>query len=125
MISKEEILRLHHLSIVRYGGADGIRDEGLLESAIARPYQTFGGDDLYQTVYEKAAAMMESLIINHPFVDGNKRTGFLGMFGILLKENIKLTATDGNIYAFTIRVSTGETKFEDIVSWLKQNSTSF
>lgn len=49
MISKEEILRLHHLSIVRYGGADGIRDEGLLESAIARPYQTFGGDDLYQT----------------------------------------------------------------------------
>lgn len=125
MISKEEILRLHHLSIVRFGGADGIRDEGLLESAIARPYQTFGGDDLYQTVYEKAAAMMESLIINHPFVDGNKRTGFLGMFGILLKENIKLTATDENIYAFTIRVSTGETKFEDIVRWLKQNSTSF
>lgn len=125
MISKEEILRLHHLSIVRFGGADGSRDEGLLESAIARPYQTFGGDDLYQTVYEKAAAMMESLIINHPFVDGNKRTGFLGMFGILLKENIKLTATDENIYAFTIRVSTGETKFEDIVRWLKQNSTSF
>lgn len=125
MISKEEILRLHHLSIVRYGGADGIRDEGLLESAIARPYQTFGGDDLYQTVYEKAAAMMESLIINHPFVDGNKRTGLLGMFGILLKENIKLTASDENIYAFTIRVSTGETKFEDIVRWLKQNSTPF
>ncbi len=73
MISKEEVLRLHHLSIVKYGGSDGIRDEGLLESALARPYQTFGGNDLYQTIYEKAAAIMESVIINHPFVDGNKR----------------------------------------------------
>jgi death-on-curing protein len=123
MISKE-ILRFHKLSIGKYGGSHGIRDEGLLESAIARPYQTFGGDDLYQTVYEKAAALMESIIINHPFVDGNKRTGFLAMFAILSKENIKLTANDEDIYTFTIRVSTGETKLEDMVSWLKQNSTS-
>ena len=122
MISKEEILRYHKLSIGRYGGSHGIRDEGLLESAIARPYQTFGGEDLYQTVHEKAAAIMESIIINHPFVDGNKRTGFLAMFAILLKENIKLIANDENIYKFTIQVSTGETRFEDIVLWLKQNS---
>jgi len=72
MISKEEIIRLHHLSIAKYEGAAGIRDEGLLESAIARPCQTFGGEDLYQTAYEKAAAIMESIIINHPFVDGNR-----------------------------------------------------
>ena len=63
MISKEEILRLHHLSIARYGGADGIRDEGLLESAIARPCQTFGGEGLYPTTYEKAGAIMENIII--------------------------------------------------------------
>lgn len=86
MISKGEVLRFHQLSIARYGGADGVRDEGLLESAIARPYQTFGGDDLYQTVYEKAAAMMESIIINHPFVDGNKRTGFLAMFATIKRK---------------------------------------
>ena len=122
MITKEEILRYHKLSIGRYGGSHGIRDEGLLESAIARPYQTFGGDDLYQTVYEKAAAILESIIINHPFIDGNKRTGFLAMFAILLKENIKLTDNNEDIYSFTIRVSTGETKFDDIVKWLKQNS---
>lgn len=122
MISKEEILRFHKLSIGRYGGSHGIRDEGLLESAIARPYQTFGGDDLYQTVYEKAAAIMESIIINHPFVDGNKRTGFLAMFAILQRGSIKLTASDKDIYSFAIRVSTGETKFDDIVFWLKQNS---
>jgi death-on-curing protein len=71
MITKKEILQLHELSIQTYGGAHGIRDEGMLESAIARPFQTFGGEDLYPTVYEKAAAFAESLIINHPFVDGN------------------------------------------------------
>jgi death on curing protein len=125
MISKEEIIRLHHLSIAKYEGAAGIRDEGLLESAIARPCQTFGGEDLYQTAYEKAAAIMESIIINHPFVDGNKRTGFLTMFAILQRGSIKLTASDEDMYSFTIGISTGDTKFEDIVRWLKQNSTPY
>jgi death on curing protein len=76
MITKEVVLRLHELSILKYGGGDGTRDEGLMESAIARPYQTFGGEDLYTTVFEKAAAIVESIIINHPFIDVNKRTGF-------------------------------------------------
>jgi death-on-curing protein len=124
MITKEIILRLHHLSVAKYGGAKGMRDEGLLESAVARPYQTFGGVDLYPAAHEKAAAIMESLITDHPFVDGNKRTGFLGMFAIFTKENIKLTATDNVIYKFTIMVSTGEIKFDDMVIWLKENSIS-
>ena len=125
MISKEEILRLHHLSISRYGGADGIRDEGLLESAITRSYQTFGGEDLYLTTYEKAGAIMESIIINHPFVDGNKRTGFLAMFALLQRGSIKLISSDKDIYSFIISISTGEIKFDDIVNWLKQNSIPF
>ncbi len=62
MISKETILRLHELSIIQYGGSQGLRDEGLMESALARPYQTFGGDDLYPSSYEKAAAITESVI---------------------------------------------------------------
>jgi death-on-curing protein len=74
MIAKETLLKLHELSIIKYGGSMGIRDEGLMESAIARPYQSFGGEDLYPTVFEKAAAIAESIIINHPFIDGNKRT---------------------------------------------------
>ena len=72
MILIEDILELHRKSIIDFGGSDGVRDRGLLESAIARPFQTFGGEDLYPTVYEKAAALGESLIVNHPLLMGIK-----------------------------------------------------
>lgn len=122
MITKETVLKLHELSIIEYGGANGLRDEGLMESAIARPYQTFGGEDLYPTVFEKAAAIAESIIINHPFIDGNKRTGFLAMLAVLDQELVSLTATKENIYSFVIDISTSSKRFEDIVKWLKENS---
>lgn len=124
MISKESVLKMHELSILKYGGSDGVRDDGLLESAIARPYQTFGGEDLYPTTYEKAAAIAESLIINHPFVDGNKRTGFLVMLAILDEGNLEITVPNDAVYNFVIKISTGDIKFEQIVDWLKQNTSS-
>ena len=122
MITIKNILRLHELSIITFGGSQGIRDQGLMESAIARPYQTFGGEDLYPTVFEKAAALTESIIINHPFIDGNKRTGFLAMLIILEIGNLKITASNDATYNFTIQISTGEIKFEEIVIWLKNNT---
>ena len=122
MILVEDILKLHQASIIDYGGGEGVRDIGLLESAIARPFQTFGGENLYKTVFEMAAALGESLIINHPFVDGNKRTGLLGMLSLLLEYNLSLKATEEETYNFTIKISTGEIKFEEIVIWLKNNS---
>jgi len=122
MITREIILRLHELSIAEYGGSYGLRDEGLMESAIARPYQTFDGDDLYPTVFEKAAAIAESIIINHPFVDGNKRTGFLAMLAVLDEANIGLTAQKEEIYSLVIDISTGSKSFEEIVEWLKKNT---
>lgn len=125
MMTKETVLRLHELSIIKYGGSQGIRDEGLMESAIARPFQTFGGEDLYSTVFEKAAAIAESIIINHPFVDGNKRTGFLAMLAILHEGKIEINASNDDVYAFVITISTGKVKFEQIVDWLKQNTSSF
>lgn len=124
MITKEVILKLHELSIIRYGGSQGIRDEGLMESAIARPYQTFGGEDLYPTAIEKIAAIAESIIINHPFVDGNKRTGYLAVLAILDENKLELVASNDDIYNFIIKISTGEIKFEQIVEWLKQNTIS-
>jgi len=124
MILVEDALKLHDKSIDDFGGAKGIRDTGLLESALARPFQTFGGEDLYSTAIEKAAAIAESLILNHPFVDGNKRTGMLAMVTILLEYNFALTAGEDEMYNFTISISTGETKYEDIVRWLKENSVS-
>lgn len=125
MILIEDILQLHEKSITNYGGANGNRDIGLLESAIARPYQTYGGEYLYTTSIEKAAALGESLIKNHPFVDGNKRTGLLAMLSLLLDFGLKTIATEEELYNFTISISTGEINFEQIVSWLKENTKTF
>lgn len=122
MITKEEVSRLHKLSVIKYGGKDGIRDEGLLESAIARPFQTFGGEELYPSVFEKAAAFVESIIVNHPFIDGNKRTGLLGMLALLDREGIVLTAPNEEVYSFIVSISTGSISFEEIKKWLKENS---
>lgn len=122
MITIEQVLRLHEKSIEVYGGAHGIRDNGLLESAVARPYQTFDGADLYTDIFRKAAAIMESIIVNHPFIDGNKRTGFLTMFAMLRLNNYKLSATETEAYDVSIKVSTGKIEFEDLVSWIKQYS---
>lgn len=123
MISIEDILNLHGLSIQLYGGSEGIRDKGLLESAIARPFQSFGGEYLYTTPVEKAAALAESLVINHPFVDGNKRTGMLAMVSFLLECGIEIKASEDELYSFIINISTGEIKFDQIVEWLVSNTT--
>jgi death-on-curing protein len=122
MITKEVVLQLHQLSIIKYGGSSGIRDEGLMESAIARPYQTFGGEDLYPSCLEKATAIAESIIINHPFNDGNKRTGYLVMLAIVEEGRFEITASNDDIYSFVINISTGQTRYEEIVTWLHQNT---
>ncbi len=124
MILLEDVLNLHDLSIKDFGGSSGVRDLGLLESAIARPFQTFGGEDLYLTPITKAAAVGESLIINHPFVDGNKRTGLLVIIALLKEYGIKITASKDDVYSFTISISTGEKKLDEIVEWLKANTQS-
>ncbi len=123
MISIKDILKLHELSITKYGGSHGIRDIGLLESAVARPFQTFGGQDLYPSYLEKAAAILESIILNHPFVDGNKRTGFLAMFAVLKIGHINLEVKEDDAYKFIISIATGELPFAQIVDWLKDNSS--
>ena len=122
MILLEDILNLHKFSIKKYGGSDGLRDSGLLESAIARPFQSFDGKDLYPSIFEKAAALGESLIINHPFVDGNKRTGTVAMIAFLEENGLHFSASEENLYNFVISISTGEKKFEEIVEWLKENT---
>ncbi len=85
MISIEEVLKLHELSIRFLGGSSGTRDMYMLESAIARPFQNFGEIELYPTIFDKSAALLESIVKNHPFVDGNKRTDFSQFFFCLRK----------------------------------------
>ena len=121
MILLEDILKVHQFSIDRYGGGNGVRDLGGVASAIARPFQTFGGNDLYPSVFEKAAALGESLIVNHPFIDGNKRTGFLAMASFMAEEGYFLKATQEEAYNFTIQIASGIAAFDQIVIWLKEN----
>ncbi|MEO6636887.1 MAG: type II toxin-antitoxin system death-on-curing family toxin [Ginsengibacter sp.] len=121
MILIEDILNIHKQSIQKYGGSHGVRDLSLLESAIARPFQTFGGEDLYTSIFEKAAALGESLIANHPFIDGNKRTGAVAMIALLEYEGLIFSALQDDLYNFIICIATGEIKFDQIVEWLVEN----
>ena len=82
MISVEQALGIHEMVVKQFGGSMGVRDAGGLESALARPFQTFGGEDLYPDLFSKAAAIGESIIINPPSIDGNKRTGYVLMESI-------------------------------------------
>ena len=122
MISIEDVLRLHELSIKFFGGSSGVRDTDMLESALARPFQTFGGVELYESIFEKSAALLESLVKNHPFVDGNKRTAFLAVLMLLKKNKIKLIASEAMAYDFVINVASSLITFHETVLWLQQNS---
>ena len=124
MISVEQVLKIHGIAIEKFGAANGVRDLGGLQSALPRPFQTFGGTDLYPTIFEKAAAIGESLIMNHPFIDGNKRTGYLLMEALLRFGGYKINSDDEELYNFVISISTGATSFEEIVEWLQKNTTT-
>lgn len=121
MITEADILLLHEFSICDYGGAKEVRDRHLLLSAIARPFQTFDGMDLYPSPYDKAAALGESLIINHPFLDGNKRTAMLAMLALLSEFGITVIAGPDELYDLIIGMSVGDIGHAQIVTWLQQN----
>lgn len=118
MISEADILLLHEFSIQDYGGAKEVRDRNLLLSAINRPFQTFDAKELYTSPFEKAAALGESLIINHPFVDGNKRTALLAMVALLREYGEELQVDESDLYSFIIDMSTGKKRFNEILEWL-------
>lgn len=123
MISVNQALSIHEILVERYGGAQGIRDTSALESALARPFSTFDGIDLYESVFEKAAALIESILINHPFMDGNKRTGYAIMQLVLMSESFYVQQTMSVQYNFVISIASGQLKYEGIVEWLKTNAT--
>ena len=118
MISLAEVERIHEILIDKFGGTTGIRDRGSLESAINRPYQTFDQRELYPDPIHKAAAIFESLISNHPFIDGNKRTAYVLMRLILSENGLSLHADDNEKYEFVLRAAKGEIKFDQIREWL-------
>lgn len=127
-LSPEQVLFLHSRLIAETGGASGVRDLGLLQSAVARP-QARGGkehradaQDLYPTLFSKSAALLDSLVRNHPFVDGNKRTG-IAAAGLLLRRNgFRLNADNAELEAFTLAVACSELDLAAMTAWLEAHS---
>lgn len=118
-LTLDEVVSLHDQILKQSGGATGIRDLGLLESALAQPLMTFGGEDLYPTLIEKAAALGFSLVMNHPFVDGNKRIGHTGMEAFLVINGMEIVASVDEREATILALATGSLDREAFTRWLE------
>lgn len=120
MIRTEDVLKIHKLLIDQFGGTHGVRDHNSLNSSINRPFATFDQKELYPEPIEKTAAILESIVANHPFIDGNKRTGYVLARLLLLKSGLDIKATQEDKYEMVIAVSRGEWKYEEIKNWLTE-----
>lgn len=121
-IPRATVLAIHKDQISRHGGADGIRDNGLLDSALKQPFASFDGKDLYPAIEEKAARYGYGIIKNHPFVDGNKRTGAAVIIVFLRANGIKFKPRAADFYTVIIDVVEGSATYEDLVSWIKEQA---
>ena len=117
-----QIVAIHEEIIQATGGSFGIRDTALLESAAARPQAGFGEEEFYPDIFAKAAALGHSIICNHPFVDGNKRAGYLAMRIFLKINKYDLKASVEKKYDFIMKIAQYTITEEDISKWLKKNS---
>ena len=119
-----EVLSLHRQIIEQSGGALGVRDLGALQSALAQPRMTFGGEDLYPRLVDKAAAVGFSIVMNHPFVDGNKRTGHAAMETFLVLNGMEISASVDEQEQVILALASGNSGRESFVEWLKQHITA-
>ena len=116
--SKEKVLLLHQIMAEATGGSIGVRDEGLLESALESAYAGFGGQDFYPTKEEKGARLGYALISNHAFVDGNKRIGIYVMLVFLEMNGIRIRCTDGELVHVGLSVADGSMGYDELLQWV-------
>ena len=116
------MLQLHADQVSRYGGDSAVRDQGLLESARAQAAASFEGQPLHADLYEMAAASMFHIVQNHPFVDGNKRTGLIAALVFLGDNGVDIEAPKGALYDFTIRVATGVVGKTEIAAFFRDHA---
>ena len=122
-LTAQQVLFIHARLIAATGGEHGVRDVGLLESAVARPRVTFDRQELYPDLFHKAAALMESLARNHPFVDGNKRTAVTAAALFLLRNGHRLETTNAELERFTLMVTNEQPPLAEVAHWFQTNST--
>lgn len=121
LISKQQILKLHEMLIAQSGGSPEIRDDGLLDSALNTPFQSFDDTELYPSLLEKAARLGYGLIKNHPFVDGNKRIGTHAMLVFLAINNAELSYSDDELIHLILGIAAGEYDDKHLLNWLQQH----
>ena len=124
-LSKDDILFLHEELINRYGGSHGVRDDKLLDSALAAPFQSFGGIELYPTIEDKAARLGFGLAVNHPFHDGNKRIGAKAMLALLDINGISLSCTSEELSDIFLSLASGTTDEAGSLDWLNSHKFYF
>lgn len=124
-LSRERILLLHKYIAAETGGSIGVRDEGLLDSALEAAFATFDGKDLYPSKEEKAAKIGYSLISNHAFVDGNKRIGMYVMLTFLEVNGISIECSNDEITEIGLAVASGTMGYDALLDWIKEHRNNF
>ncbi|MBR6729008.1 MAG: type II toxin-antitoxin system death-on-curing family toxin [Clostridia bacterium] len=119
--SKDKVLLLHQLIAEETGGSIGVRDEGLLESALEAAFSSFGGQEFYPTKEEKGARLGYTLISNHAFVDGNKRIGVYIMLTFLEVNGIRLECSDEDLVHIGFSVADGSMGYEQLLNWVREH----
>ena len=117
-LTKRQVLMLHTALVRETGGTDGIRDEGLLDSALNAPFQSFGDTDAFPSLQQKAARLGYGLISNHAFLDGNKRIGAHVMLVFLMLNAIELEYTQEELSDMILQAASGALGFENMVTWI-------
>ena len=121
ILTVDEIIALHSKLTFETGGSDGIRDRGLLESAVYSAETAFGGFEAYPSIVEKAARLMYALVSNHAFVDGNKRIGILVMLVTLRLNGIAPVFTQDELIDFGLSAASGKLEYSDILKWINNH----
>ncbi len=123
-LTVEDVLELHAIQLERYGGAAGLRDRGLLESAVAQPMASWGGQFLHPDLWSMAAAYLFHLVGNHPFVDGNKRIGLLSALVLLDLHGLSIDHASSRLYDLTVAVAEGRLDKEAVAAMLQEIASS-
>jgi len=124
-LNVEEVLLIHEYAIREFGGSAELVNLGRLEAALASPQHTMFGQDLYPDIHSKAAVLALGIIKNHPFVDGNKRTGLFALFEFLERNSLTIDAPADELYQFTLDIATSRLGKNEIAAWLRAHTVSY